>query len=153
MFVPFIQIIKYGIISGITMSAIAMALQISGFTKLDMGTYLGCLLTGQKSGIKSFIFGLTAHLFISIAIAYLYVQTMIFFNLSVSFKTACTLGFLNTFFSGIFIKGFDIVNPCVKSKKLQGIDLFASGYGIRGIISYTLIHIVFATTFLKLLGA
>lgn len=153
MLVPLIQIIKYSIASGITMSAVAMALQMSGFTKLDIGTYLGCLLTGQKSGTKSFMLGLIAHLFASIAIAYLYVQAMTLFDLSLSLKTACILGLANTFFSGVFIKCLDMVNPCVEAKKIQPMGFFASNYGINGIISYTLIHVVFAITFLKLLGA
>lgn len=153
MLVPLIQIIKYSIVSAITMSLAAMALQMSGFTKLDMGTYLGCLLTGKNSGMKSFVLSLLGHFFAAIFIAYLYVQAMTLFDLSLSLKTACILGLANTFFSGIFVKGLDMVNPCVEAKKMQGMGFFASGYGINGIISYALIHVVFAVTFLKLLGA
>jgi len=126
---------------------------MSGFTNLDMSIYLGCQLTGQDSGMKSFILSLLGHFLAAIIIAYLYVQAMTLFDLSLSLKTACILGLANTFCSGIFVKGLDLINPCVQTRKIQGMGFFASGYGINGVISYAFIHIVFAVTFLKLLGA
>jgi hypothetical protein len=153
MLIPMVQLIKFSVISGMTMSAVAMALGMVGFTTLDLGTYLGCLLTGEKSGLISFVAGLAAHLIASVVIAYFYLQAMTYFNMPLSLKTACILGLMNTFCSGIMIKAIDMIHPCVASKKLQGIGLFASGYGMPGIITYALIHLVFAATFLKLLGA
>lgn len=153
MFVTFVDIAKYGIASGVVMSIAGMALQMSGFTKLDTGSYLGCLLTGQKSGTDSVLSSLATHFAASIGIAYLYVQAMNYFDLSLSLQTACILGLANTLVSGTITKAIDTIHPCVKSKKIPAFGLFASGYGVHGIIAYTLTHLVFAVTFLKLLGA
>ena len=153
MIISITHLVLFSIASAVIMSAAGMLVQLSGFTKLDMGTHLGCLLTGQKSGKKSLLFSLMAHFFAAIVIGYLYLQAIALFKLSLSLKTAIILGLGNTLFSGIFVKAFDILNPCVDSKSLQGIGFFASGYGVHGIISYTLLHIVFAVSFLLFLGA
>lgn len=153
MIISLIQLIKYSIASGLIMSVFGTILQIIGFTNLDIGTYLGCLLTGKKSGKASFFSGFATHLIASVVIAYLYLQAINYFNLGLSLQTALMLGLANTLFSGIMIRVFDMISPCVASKKLQPIGFFASEYGIQGIVTYALIHIVFAITFFAFLGA
>lgn len=122
-FIP--QILQFGIIAGVVMSIVAMALNMIGFTKLDLGQYLGCLLTGQKSGAASSVAGTAMHLALSGAFAYLYVQAMAYFNLLVTLQTALILGAANTILSGIMLKVTDAINPCIASKKVRAMGLFA----------------------------
>lgn len=153
MVATFFQITQYGLTAGITMSIVAIALSITGFTKLNLTEYLGCLLTGQKTGYLSFILGATSHLIFSVVFAYLYIQIVSYFELPITLKTALCMGILNTLFSGIMIKGIDTINPCVASAKIRAMNFFAYGYGISATITYVLVHIVYSVTFFALMGA
>lgn len=151
---PFMPpLVQFGLIAGIVMGICAIILNISGFTKLNLTEYLGCLLTGHKSGSVSFIAGFTAHLLFSILFAYLYFYSAAYFELPINLQTAFILGAANTLFSGIMIKMFDAISPCIASDKIKAMNFFASGYGCTGVFTYIFVHFVYAVVLFKLLGA
>lgn len=147
-----LQIIQFGVIAGIVMGIFAMALQMIGFTKLNLNEYIGCLLTGHKTGYVSFIAGFVNHLVMSALFAYVYVQVITYFALPVNLQTALIMAAANILFSGTMLKVTDAISPCTASGKVRAMNFFASGYGIPGIITYILVHFIYALVLLYQLG-
>lgn len=152
-----LYIIKIGLIAGIIMSLVGMALGMLGFTKLDLTTYVGCLLSGQSKGKVPLITGTLFHLFASAFFAVLYawiifhaatahqiyIQPTIFYGV--------IFGLAHTLISGIILVLLDKINPCVVNKQIPCMGFATSAYGAHAVITYTILHIVYAIIVIKYL--
>lgn len=151
--VDMMHIALYGIFAGLIMSAVGGILGAIGFSDLNLGGSLGCFLTGKAQGKAPVYAGILFHLVCSVLFADAYMYMMSYFGLALTLHTGLFIGVLNTLFSGTVMVFLDHINPCVKSGMVRRTGFCASAYGVRGIMAYFIVHVVYAVSFLILLGA
>ncbi|HSW76342.1 MAG TPA: hypothetical protein VLG50_04830 [Candidatus Saccharimonadales bacterium] len=139
-----IYICKIGILAGIIVSMVGTILGMSKFTTLNFGPYSGCLLTGRPSGTFSFIAGITFHIFVSAALALVYVFFIGLFHVELTFINSLIAGCIHTILSAILMTQLNYVNPCVRNKILPPLKYFASNHGVNGIITFVITHTLYA---------
>lgn len=142
-----------GIISGLIMGTFAMTMNMLKVTSLNLTEYMGCLITGKKSGPASFIAGFGAHIVASALIAMIYINIIIHFQLSMDLKTTLLLAAGHTVIAGIMMSMMDTFNPCVSTNKIRAMQLFALGHGNNGMIIYIAAHFLYTILFMYLIGA
>lgn len=143
--------IKVGIIAGLIMAVVAMLLGFARFSSLDLTTYTGCMLTGQNKGKAPFIAGFLFHIFMSAVFGVVYLYLIHFFKIPGTIIYAVALGVANALFSGSCMLILDVINPCVRNKKVPEMGFMATAQGMRAMITYVTIHIVYAFVVLSLL--
>lgn len=144
-------IAKAGLLAGIVMALVAMALKALKFTKLDLTQYVGCILTGKASGMANMLAGVGVHVVMSIVFAFVYVWIAAHFNMAMSIMTGATIGAVHTLIGGLFFPFMDRLNSCVKSGKLKPMKMFAQGYDISGTATYALVHVVYGVALFHIL--
>lgn len=150
-----LYVIKIGIFAGIIMSLVGMILGKLKFTNLDLTTYLGCFLTGQSKGKAPMIAGTLVHIFMSGFFAVLYVRIIAhlaeMYNILVepTLYYGIIFGLVHSVISGAFLVVFDKINPCVANKKVACMGFATSAHGKHAVITYVLIHIVYATIIIR----
>lgn len=132
-----------GLLGGIAMTLWFMFMNVIGFTTLDFDAYNGCLLTGEKDSDKSFIVSLMMHAVCSVAIAFIYAWFMQTLWGYTSPYIGLVLALPHWAISGLSITIFDSIDSCVSNKKLIPMGIFASGYGISGMITFLIGHLIY----------
>ena len=143
--------IKVGIIAGLIMAVVGMVLGMMRFSSLDMTTYTGCMLTGQNKGKTPFIAGFLFHIFMSAVFGVIYLYLIHYFKIPGTIIYAIALGIANSMFSGACELVLDVINPCVRSGKVPAMGFMATAQGMRAMITYVFLHIVYAFVVLSLL--
>jgi len=142
---------KVGIIAGIAIAVLGMALGILKFSTLDLTTYTGCMITNQNKGAAPFIAGFMFHMIASVVLGIAYLYVLHTFDIPGTLVWALALGVIHTLISGSLMFIFDMINPCVASKKVPRVGFAASAQGLRAVIAFTITHIVFAVIVVTLL--
>lgn len=136
------NIILAGIYGGIAIAVWAMVMRMMGFTTMNIVSYAGCLITKKSSGSETFIVGMLMHFTLSIVIAFLYFY--IFKNLAVSgWIYGLLAGFVHWFIAGMMLPVMDKMNHCVQTGLIGPMKLYASGYGINGILIFLIGHLIY----------
>jgi hypothetical protein len=143
--------IKVGIIAGLIMAVVGMILGFTKFSSLDLTTYSGCMLTGQNKGKAPFIAGFLFHIFMSAVFGVIYLYLIHLFKIPGTIIYAIALGVVNSLFSGSCLLIMDVINPCVRNKKVPEMGFMATAQGMRAMITYVTLHIVYAFVVLSLL--
>lgn len=143
--------IKVGIIAGLIMATVGMILGFTKFSKLDLTTYTGCMLTGENKGKAPFIAGFLFHMLISAVFGVIYLYLIHYFKIPGTITYAIALGVLNSIFSGTCELVLDVINPCVRNKKVPALGFMATAQGMKAMVTYVALHIVFAFVVLSLL--
>lgn len=143
--------IKVGIIAGLIMAVIGILLGLTRFSSLDLTTYTGCMLTGQNKGKTPFIAGFLFHILMSAVFGVIYLYLIHVFKIPGTILYAIALGVANSLFSGSCMLILDVINPCVRNKKVSEMGFMATAQGMRAMITYVIIHIVYAFVVLSLL--
>ncbi|MBI2344662.1 hypothetical protein HYV10_01160 [Candidatus Dependentiae bacterium] len=146
-----IYAIKVGLIAGIIMAAFGMILGFFKFSTLNLTNYTGCMLTNQNKGKAPFIAGFLFHMLISAIFGIVYLFIIHYFKIPGTIIYAIALGVANSLFSGTCILLLDIINPCVRNGKVPALGFMATGQGMQAMITYVIIHIVYAFVALSLL--
>lgn len=146
-----IYAIKVGVIAGVIMAVVGMALGMMKFSSLDLTTYTGCMLTNQNKGKAPFIAGFLFHIFMSAVFGVIYLYLIHYFKIPGTITYAIALGIANSLFSGSCLLILDIINPCVRNKKVAELGFMATAQGMRAMINYVIVHIVYAFVVLSLL--
>jgi hypothetical protein len=136
-------IIITGIVAGALMSAWCTLAQYLQLTTLDLGQYDGCLLTGEKTGKKSFIIALLIHFAISVVIAYLYAGAFFLLHKQPGMRWGLIFGLMHWVISSMVVPISDRFNPCVKNGSLHPLDLAARGYGRTGMLVFLTAHLLY----------
>lgn len=145
-------IIKAGMLAGIIMSAVAMMLNMLKITSLDITKYVGCMMTGQSSGMTSMIAGLAVHSFMSVLFAFVYAWVADQLNMAMSLQTGLILGFAHGVVGGMMTPVVDSMNGCIKAGKVKAMKMFASGYGTSAIATYFVIHVAYGVALAQMLS-
>jgi ribose/xylose/arabinose/galactoside ABC-type transport system permease subunit len=143
--------IKVGIIAGLIMAAVGMILGFARFSSLDLTTYTGCMLTGQNKGKTPFIVGFVFHILMSAVFGVVYLYLIHYFKIPGTILYAVALGVAHSLFSGSCMLILDVINPCVRDKKVPAAGFMATAQGMRAMITYVIIHVVYAFIVLSLL--
>lgn len=143
-------IAQAGLIAGLVMGTIAMIIHMLGLTSLNLTEYMGCMLTHKKSGPVSFAAGFIVHLIASVMFAFIYQHLIGYFSLELTIMNGIILGVVHTIFSGVMMLVMDSMNKCVIDKKINAMGILAQNHGLMGMITYTLVHIVYAVILMKL---
>lgn len=146
-----IYAIKVGIIAGLIMAAVGIVLGLLKFSPLDLTTYTGCMLTGENKGKTPFIVGFLFHIFMSAVFGVVYLYLIHYFKIPGTLTYAVALGIINSLFSGSCLLIFDVINPCTRNGKVPSLGFMATGQGMRAMINYVIIHIVYAFVVVSLL--
>ncbi len=147
-----VHVAKIGIVAGIVMGMAAMILNLLKFTKLDLTTYMGSLITGKPSGPINFIAGFTAHIFASAALAIVYDFFIVIFQIPLTLYVGLIAGILHTFISGTCMIVFDNFNRCVQQGTVAPLGFLASNYGLHAVLTFFATHIIYAIIVIKLLS-
>lgn len=134
---------KAGLMAGIIMGIIAMMLNMMKVTTLDLTQYIGCMLTGQKSGAVSMAAGLVVHLIMSVVFAFIYVWIAEYLAMPLSPTNGALFGLIHSIFGGIMMPLMDSMNSCVSKSKVKAMSMFAQGHGTNGTVTYFGIHILY----------
>lgn len=147
------HIITQGIIAGLIMGVFAMAMNMMKYTTLNLTEYMGCMLTGKKTGNSSVAAGFGAHLLASAMFAVIYINIIVSFNLPMNLQTTMFIAASHTMFAGIMLNVMDKFNQCVAAKKVKAMGMFGINHGNAGIMVYILAHILYTVIVMHLLGA
>ena len=143
--------VKVGIIAGLIMAVVGIILGVTKFSSLDLTTYTGCMLTGENKGKAPFIAGFLFHIFMSAVFGVIYLYLIHYFKIPGTIIYALALGVLNSIFSGVCELILDVINPCVRNKKVPALGFMATAQGMRAMVTYVILHIVYAFIVLSLL--
>lgn len=146
-----IYAIKVGIIAGVIMAAVAMILGALHFTTLNLTMNTGCMLTGKNKGLTPFIVGFLFHIIMSAAFGVGYLYIIHYFKIPGTIFYALVLGIINSLLSGFAMLILDVINPCIRNKKVPAIGFMGTAQGLRATITYVLLHITYAFVVLSLL--
>lgn len=142
---------KVGIIAGLIMAVIGMALGMLKLSALDLTTYTGCMITSQPKGKAPFIAGFIFHIIMSAVFGIAYLYLLHTFNIPGTLPYAVGLGIAHTIFSGSFMLILDAINPCVANKSVPRVGFVASAQGLNATITYVIIHVSYAVLVIKML--
>jgi len=143
--------IKVGMIAGLFMAIVGMILGLTKFSSLDLTTYTGCMLTSNNKGKEPFIAGFLFHMLMSAVFGVVYLYLIHYFKIPGTLTYIVALGVLNSFFSGACMLVLDVINPCVRNKKVPAVGFMATAQGMRAMITYVIIHITYAFVVVSLL--
>ncbi len=136
-------IAKAGLMAGVAMGVVAMALNMLKITSLDITKYMGCMLTGQSSGTTSMVAGLVAHLAASVVFAFVYVWVARYIHMALTVTNGAIFGLAHAVIGGLMLPMIDSMNHCVSQGKVKAMQMFAQGHGTMGMASYFAAHVVF----------
>lgn len=143
--------LKVGVIAGLIMAVVGIILGLIKFSPLDLTTYTGCMLTGQNKGTAPLIAGFVFHIVMSAVFGVIYLYLIYFFKIPGTIMYAVALGVANSLFSGTCSLILDVINPCVRNKKVPALGFMATGQGMRAMINYVIVHVVYAFVVVSLL--
>lgn len=136
------NVIWAGTYGGIAMAIWAMSMRMMGFTSMNMVAYEGCLITKKSSGSETFIAGILMHFILSIIIAFAYFYILKIFMVS-GWMYGLLLGFVHWFIAGMMLPLMDKMNHCVQAGIIAPMKLYVSGYGISGILTFLVGHLIY----------
>ena len=134
---------KAGLMAGVIMGVIAMMLNMMKVTTLDLTQYIGCMLTGQKSGAVSMAAGLVIHLVMSVIFAFIYVWIAEYLAMPLTPMNGALFGLIHSILGGIMMPLMDNMNGCVSKGRVKAMNMFAQGHDTTGTITYFGIHILY----------
>ena len=136
------NVILAGIYGGLATGIWVMMMKMIGFTSMDITTYAGCFITKKNSGFETFIAGLLMHFTLSIIIAFVY-----FYMFHIIDKQGLGIGLfvglIHWAITGMMLPATDAMNHCVKTGTIMPMKLYASGYGMNGILTFFLGHMLY----------
>lgn len=154
-----LYVIEVGLLAGIVMSLAGILLGKIHKTKVDLTSYVGCLLMGSSAKPKTImIAGLLFHLFMSafFAVVYAMVITHLAFNhliiVEPNLFDGVVFGVVHTLFSGTMMLLLDRLNPCVRSKKIAAMGFATIKHGYYAALCYLITHVVYAVIVIRLLA-
>ncbi|MBP9764783.1 hypothetical protein KBD08_00420 [Candidatus Babeliales bacterium] len=147
-----IAAIKAGLIAGLIMAVVGTIIGMLKITKLDLTTYTGCMLSGQSKGSAPFVAGFIFHMIVSAVLGVVYLYLIHTFKLPATLQTGIILGVLNTLFSGTLMLVMDVINPCVRSGKVERMGFMVTAQGLPATLVYFFLHIVYAVCVIKFLA-
>ena len=134
-----------GVAGGLMMELSAVLIHLLGFGRNSMVSYEGCMLTGRKSGVGSYLAGMLMHLVLSVLIAFAYAWSFEFIWREADWLRGLATAVPHWFVGGLIVPIFDRLNGCVTREAIQPLKPFASG-SRNAFFTFLIGHLTYGVT-------
>ena len=139
------NVIWAGAAGGLAMEASALLIYLLGFGRNSMVSYEGCMLTGRKTGVVSYLAGMLMHLLLSVLIAFAYAWSFEFVWREADWLRGLATALPHWFIGGLVVPIFDRFSGCVTRGAIQPLKVFASN-SRNAFFTFLIGHLSYGTT-------